>query len=157
VSDRVVSLRLTARVDEHVVLAGDDLTIRVPETFLPPGRVVLACTLRDAASNAVVATFSSADPPFDAGGSRYRLTGGDLRNFLGDTSRPASDKTLRGAVKPWLDAMLARGGLAETEAIAHLVLEAALVADGRTVPVAGGIVVTLTRRGGAATGDDDPP
>ena len=148
---------LAARVDEHVVLPADDLTIRVPDAFLPPGRVMLACTLRDAASHAVVATFSHADPPFDAAGGGYRLAGGDLRNFLGDTSRPASDKTLRGAVKPWLDAMLARGGLAEADAAAHLVLTATLVADGRSVPVGGGIDVTVTRRTGTAAADEDPP
>ena len=51
------------------------------------------------ATGATAATFSFDGLAFDARNSRYMIAGGDLRNFIGDTSRPATDKTLRGAVK----------------------------------------------------------
>ena len=75
------------------------------------------------------------------------IAGGDLRNFVGDTSRPATDKTLRGAVKPYLDALLATGGLAEDGDSVALSLTAEIVAGDRAVPVSGSVPVTATRRG----------
>ncbi len=73
--------------------------------------------------------------------------GGDLRNFVGDTSRPATDKTLRGAVKPYLDALLATGWLSQAGDSVALVLTAEIVAGERAVPVSGSLPVTATRRG----------
>ena len=78
---------------------------------------------------------------------RYVIAGGDLRNFVGDTSRPATDKTLRGALKPYLDALLAQGELAADDAALPFTLSAAIVADGQEVPIDGTIAVQATRRG----------
>jgi hypothetical protein len=75
------------------------------------------------------------------------LSGGPLRNFIGDTSRPATDKTLRGALKPWLDGQLAAGGLAAEGDTASFTLTAALVAEQQEIPIDGSVAVTATRRG----------
>jgi hypothetical protein len=83
------------------------------------------------------------------------IAGGDLRNFVGDTSRPATDKTLRGAVKPYLDSLLQQGGLGDDGDAVPLTVTAAIVAGEHEVPVAGALAVTATRRG-PATGDEPP-
>ena len=70
-------------------------------------RALLQLLLRDAATGKTAATFSFGDLPYNADRQAYVITGGPLRNLIGDTSRPATDKTLRGAVKPWLDNLLA--------------------------------------------------
>jgi hypothetical protein len=75
------------------------------------------------------------------------IAGGPLRNLIGDTSRPATDKTLRGAVKPWLDNALAEGGLATDGDTATGSLTATLVAGQQEIPIGGSIRVTATRRG----------
>jgi hypothetical protein len=75
------------------------------------------------------------------------IAGGDLRNLVGDTSRPATDKTIRGALKPYLDACLAQGRLAEDGDALPFTLSATLVADGLRVPVVGSLPLTATRRG----------
>jgi len=137
----------TARVDEFYRSACDALEIAVPATFIPPEKGVLRLVLRDEARGVTAATFSFPSPFFDGSRGRYVIAGGDLRNFLGDTSRPATDKTLRGAVKPYLDALLATGSLAADGDSVDLALSAEIVAGERAVPVAGSVPVTATRRG----------
>ena len=136
-----------ARVDEFFAATSDSLVIRVPPVFIPPPKAVLQLLMRDDATGATAATFSFDGLAFDARNSRYMIAGGDLRNFIGDTSRPATDKTLRGAVKPYLDHLLAQGQLAADGDAVPLTLTAALVAEGQEVPIGGAIAVQATRRG----------
>jgi hypothetical protein len=138
-----------ARVDEFYRSACDAIEIAVPASFIPPEKGVLRLVLRDQARGVTAATFSFPSPFFDGSRGRYVIAGGDLRNFVGDTSRPATDKTLRGAVKPYLDALLATGGLAQDGDSVDLALAAEIVAGERAVPVAGSVPVTATRRGQA--------
>ncbi|MFM7206377.1 MAG: hypothetical protein ACKO4T_06900 [Planctomycetaceae bacterium] len=137
----------SAKVDEFFSSSCDAIEIAVPDAFIPPPKATLRMMLRDATSGETAATFSSDDPFFDARRSRYVIAGADLRNFIGDTSRPATDKTLRGAVKPWLDALLLRGQLAEDGDTAPLTLVATLASGETAVPVGGEISVQATRRG----------
>ena len=136
-----------AKVDEFYGGSCEALEIEVPESFIPPPKASLRLVLRDEARGSTAATFSFADPPFDGRKGRYVIAGGDLRNFIGDTSRPATDKTLRGAVKPYLDSLLAAGGLAEDGDSVPLTLAAEIVAGEQAVPVGGRVPVTATRRG----------
>jgi hypothetical protein len=119
----------------------------MPSSFIPPAKAELRLLVRDSATGATAAGFTVADPPFDARSSCYRLAGGDLRNFVGDTSRPATDKTLRGALKPYLDHLLAEGRLADDGESAAFTVTASLVAGQQVVPIAGGLDVRVTRRG----------
>ena len=136
-----------AKMDEFFASSCDALTIRVPESFIPPAKASLRLLLRDASSGATAAAFSFDNPFFDARNSRYVIAGGDLRNFVGDTSRPATDKTLRGAVKPYLDHLLSQGQLADDGDAVPFTLSAALIAEQQEVPIAGTIAVQATRRG----------
>jgi hypothetical protein len=136
-----------ARVDEFYDASCDAIEIAVSESFIPPSKATLQLRLRDEARGVTAASFSFANPFFDGSRGRYVIAGGDLRNFVGDTSRPATDKTLRGAVKPYLDALLATGGLADDGDSVALMLTAEIVAGERAVPVAGSLPVTATRRG----------
>ncbi len=136
-----------ARVDEFYRSGCDALEIAVPASFIPPEKGVLQLVLRDQARGVTAATFSFPSPFFDGSRGRYVIAGGDLRNFVGDTSRPATDKTLRGAVKPYLDALLATGGLADDGDSVGLVLTAEIVAGERAVAVSGSVPVSATRRG----------
>ncbi|MEI6241725.1 MAG: hypothetical protein WCR51_15170, partial [Planctomycetia bacterium] len=136
-----------ARIDEFFAAEGDRLAIRAPEVFVPPAKGVLQFMLRDESTGATAAEFSFDPLAFDPRASAYVIAGGDLRNLVGDTSRPATDKTIRGALKPYLDALLAQGGLAEDGDALPFTLSATLVADGLRVPVAGSIPLTVTRRG----------
>ena len=136
-----------ARVDEFYRSACDALEIAVPDSFIPPEKGVLRLVLRDEARGVTAATFSFPSPFFDGSRGCYVIAGGDLRNFVGDTSRPATDKTLRGAVKPYLDALLATGGLAQDGESVALSLSAEIVAGERAVPVSGSVAVSATRRG----------
>jgi hypothetical protein len=136
-----------ARVDEFFAADADRIEIRAPEVFVPPARGALQFELRDESSGATAALFSFEPLAFDARAGAYVIAGGDLRNFVGDTSRPATDKTLRGALKPYLDALLARGEIANDGDTLPFTLTATLVADGQRVPVAGVIPVTVVRRG----------
>ncbi len=136
-----------ARVDEFFAADGDQLAILAPGVFVPPAKGVLQFVLRDESSGATAAEFSFDPLAFDARASAYVIAGGDLRNLVGDTSRPATDKTLRGALKPYLDALLARGEIAADGDTIPFTLTATLVADGQRVPVAGAIPLTATRRG----------
>jgi len=136
-----------ARVDEFFAADADRIEIRAPEVFVPPAGGALQFVLRDETSGATAAVFSFGPLAFDARAGGYVIAGGDLRNFVGDTSRPATDKTLRGALKPYLDALLARGEIAEDGDTLPFTLTAVLAADGQRVPVAGAIPLTVTRRG----------
>jgi len=79
------------------------------------------------------------------------IAGAQLRNFIGDTSRPATDKTLRGAVKPYLDSLLLRGGLADDGDAVPLTITVALVSGEHELPIGGEIAVQATRRGKTTT------
>ena len=136
-----------ARIDEFFVAEADQLVIRAPEAFVPPAKAALQFVLRDESSGATAAEFSFDALAFDARAGAYVIAGGDLRNFVGDTSRPATDKTLRGALKPYLDALLARGEIAADGDAIPFTLTATLVADGQRVAVAGAIPVAVSRRG----------
>jgi hypothetical protein len=136
-----------AKVDEFYTSSCDALAIAVPEAFIPPTKAALRLLVRDATSGETAATFSFDDPAFDARRSRYVIAGADLRNFIGDTSRPATDKTLRGAVKPWLDALLLRGDLADDGDDVPLTVTAELVAGDQAVPIGGELAVRVVRRG----------
>jgi hypothetical protein len=137
----------SARIDEFFAAEGDQLAIRAPEVFVPPAKGVLQFVLRDESTGATAAEFSFDQLAFDPRASAYVIAGGDLRNLVGDTSRPATDKTIRGALKPYLDAILAQGRLAEDGDALPFTLSATLVADGLRVPVAGSLPLTATRRG----------
>jgi hypothetical protein len=136
-----------ARVDEFFSSSSDAIAIRVPATFIPPAKASLRLLLRDASRGTTAATLSFDDPFFDARNSRYVIAGADLRNFVGDTSRPATDKTLRGALKPYLDHLLQQGMIAEDGESVPFELTAAIVAGQQEVPVAGSVTVQATRRG----------
>jgi hypothetical protein len=137
----------SARIDEFFAAEGDQLAIRAPDVFVPPAKGVLQFVLRDESTGATAAEFSFDQLAFDPRASAYVIAGGDLRNLVGDTSRPATDKTIRGALKPYLDACLAQGRLAEDGDSLPFTLSATLVADGLRVPVAGSLPLTATRRG----------
>jgi hypothetical protein len=136
----------SAKVDEFYSAETDTIVIRVPEYFIPPPKAELSCTLVDEATGAIAGTLGTTALPFDATRGGYRLGGTELRNFIGDTSRPATDKTLRGAVKPYLDAQLAAGRLANEGDAVNFRLTATLVAEQQEVPVDGGITINATRR-----------
>ncbi len=136
-----------AKVDEFFTTTCDAVSIAVPASFIPPPKAALRLLIRDAATGATAATFSFPDPFFDARHGRYLIAGGDLRNFVGDTSRPATDKTLRGAVKPYLDSLLQRAALDADGDAVTLTATATIVAGEHEVPVGGAIGVTATRRG----------
>jgi hypothetical protein len=137
----------SAKMDEFFSASCDAIEITVPESFIPPAKASLRLLLRDASSGVTAATFSFDEPFFDARRSRYVIAGGDLRNFIGDTSRPATDKTLRGAVKPYLDSLLSQGGLAEDGDSVPFTLTATVVANQQEVPIGGSLSVQATRRG----------
>lgn len=136
-----------ARVDEFFTASRDAIVIDTPSVFVPPAKAELQFLLRNAATGKTTATFSFGDLPYNAAQQAYVIAGGPLRNLIGDTSRPATDKTLRGAVKPWLDNVLAEGGLTTDGDIATATLTATLVAGQQEIPVGGSITVTATRRG----------
>ncbi|NDC53528.1 MAG: hypothetical protein EBZ74_04375 [Planctomycetia bacterium] len=136
-----------ARVDEFFALDADRIVITAPAVFVPPAKGALQLLVRDESSGATAAELSFEPLAFDARENAYVIAGGDLRNLVGDTSRPATDKTLRGAIKPYLDSLLARGDLADDGATLPFTLSAVLVADGRRVPVGGAIPVAVSRRG----------
>ena len=141
----------SAKVDEFFSSTCDAIEIAVPEAFIPPPKAALRLLLRDISSGATAATFAFDDPFFDARRSRYVIAGAQLRNFIGDTSRPATDKTLRGAVKPYLDSLLLQGDLADDGDAVPLAMTAALVSGEHEVPIGGEIAVQATRRGKTTT------
>ena len=141
----------SAKVDEFFSSSCDAIEITVPDAFIPPTKAALRLLVRDASSGETAATFSFDDPFFDARRSRYVIAGAQLRNFIGDTSRPATDKTVRGAVKPYLDSLLLRGGLADDGEAVPLTITAALVSGEHELPIGGEIAVQATRRGKTTT------
>ena len=141
----------SAKVDEFFSSSCDAIEIAVPDAFIPPTKAALRLLVRDASSGETAATFSFDDPFFDARRSRYVIAGAQLRNFIGDTSRPATDKTLRGAVKPYLDSLLLRGDLADDGDAVPLTITAALVSGEHELPIGGEIAVQATRRGKTTT------
>jgi hypothetical protein len=86
------------------------------------------------------------------------LAGADLRNFVGDTARPATDKTLRGAIKPYLDS-LGTGTTADGGPTVNrdLTLTAELVTDQKTIPIEGTITVEVRESNQAADPTDPIP
>ena len=147
-----------SRIDEFFSSSCDAIEIRVPVSFIPPSKASLRLLVRDASRGTTAATLSFDDPFFDARNSRYVIAGADLRNFVGDTSRPATDKTLRGGLKPYLDHLLQQGMIAEDGESVPFELSAAIVAGQQEVPVAGSVAVQATRRGKTVVEPSaDPP
>ncbi len=139
----------SARVEEFFSSTADAIAIHVPAAFVPPPRATLRIVVRDTAAGMTAATFSSDAPPFDAARRAYVIAGGDLRNFIGDTSRPATDKTLRGGLKPYLDGRLAAGELATDGDATSFVVTATLVAEQQELLIGGSLTVSARRRGRA--------
>jgi len=136
----------TWRVNEFFESAADEIVIRVPASFAPPARAAVTCLLRDDANAATAGQFSIPAPTFDARRNAYVLAGAELRNFIGDTSRPATDKTLRGAVKPYIDAVAAATPPGGTPPVDRdLTLTAQLVTEQKTIPIDGAIAVQVRR------------
>ena len=141
----------TWRVNEFFESSPDTIRIAVPSVFTAPTKATITFTLRDTATGTTAGTFSTPAPPFDARTQEYVLAGADLRNFVGDTSRPATDKTLRGAIKPYLD-NLGTGTTADGVSVVNreLTLTAVLVTDQKTIPIEGAITVTVRESNQAA-------
>jgi hypothetical protein len=141
----------TWRVNEFFEATPDTIRIAVPSVFAAPAKAALTFTLRDVATGTTAATLSIPAPSFDGRTQEYVLSGADLRNFVGDTSRPATDKTLRGAIKPYLDS-LGTGTTADGAPVVNrdLTLSAVLITDQKTVPVEGTITVTVRENNQAA-------
>ena len=158
-------LRLTAtktkagtwRVNEFFESSPDTISIAVPSVFAAPAKAAITFTLRDTATGMTAGTFSIPSPLFDARAQEYVLAGADLRNFVGDTSRPATDKTLRGAIKPYLDS-LGTGTTADGVPVVNrdLTLTAVLVTDQKTIPIEGTITVSV-RENNQAADPVEPP
>jgi hypothetical protein len=141
----------TWRVNEFFESSPDTIRIAVPSVFAAPTKATITFTLRDTATGTTAGTFSIPAPPFDGRTQEYVLAGADLRNFVGDTSRPATDKTLRGAIKPYLDSV---GTGTTTDGVPvvnrDLTLTAVLVTDQKTIPIEGTINVTVRESNQAA-------
>jgi hypothetical protein len=142
----------TWRLNEYFDAAPDALRIHVPPSFAAPSPAELRWHVRAGAKGPEVATFSTPAPHFNSAARAYLITGGDLRNFVGDTSRPATDKTLRGALKPYLDFLGSRPG-DDTGIDSDLVAVAELVSGQQVIPIDGAIEVSIRRRD---QGDDSP-
>jgi hypothetical protein len=136
-------------VDDFFFVDHDAIAIETPQAFIPPAKASIRLTLKDVgdpANRVTVATFSVPAPAFVAAARRYEISGEDLRNFVGDTGRPATDKTLRGGLKPYFDHLLATaGGDPVPDGVPKVFeIQAALVADGYVVPIKGAIDVEAT-------------
>jgi len=141
----------TWRVNEFFESSPDTIRIAVPSVFTSPTKAALTFTLRDTTTGTTAGTFSIPAPPFDARTQEYVLAGADLRNFVGDTSRPATDKTLRGAIKPYLDSV-GTGTTADGVSVVNrdLTLTAVLVTDQKTIPIEGALTVSVRENNQAA-------
>ena len=134
----------TWRVNEYFDATPDAIRIHVPASFAAPAQAELRWNVRDSSSGPVVATFATPVPHFDSSARSYVLTGGELRNYVGDTSRPATDKTLRGAIKPYLDyvgAQLPANGAQTIDR--DLVATAELVSGQQVIPISGSLGITI--------------
>ena len=137
----------TAKVDAFFTVSTPALEIAVPESFFPPAKSVLQLTLRQAGSETVAATLGSDELAFDAARRRYLIAGENLTNLVGDTSRPAGDSTLRGAVRTALDRLLLTGQLKQVGDTVVFNAAGSLVAEQQLVPIGGSLTITATRRG----------
>jgi hypothetical protein len=141
----------TWRVNEFFESSPNTIRIAVPSVFAAPTKAAITFTLRDTATGTTAGTFSIPAPSFDARTQEYVLAGADLRNFVGDTSRPATDKTLRGAIKPYLD-NLGTGITTDGVPVVNrdLTLTAVLVTDQKTIQIEGAITVAVRENNQAA-------
>ncbi len=131
-------------MNEYYESARDRIVIHAPASFAAPAEAHLRCTVRDDGTGALVATLSTPLPKFLASQREYVIGGSDLRNFVGDTSRPATDKTLRGAIKPYLDylaTMTAAGGVPTVDC--NLTLTAELVTGQQVIPIDGSVAIRV--------------
>jgi hypothetical protein len=138
----------TWRIAEYFDATPDTIAIHVPTWFTPPAQAGIRWTVRELdGKGPVVAQFTVPAPHFESAERAYVFDGGDLRNFIGDTSRPATDKTLRGALKPYLD-FVGTTIKDEPEKIEReFVATAALVAGGQSIPVDGSLTITVRYAG----------
>jgi hypothetical protein len=139
------------KINEYFQGSSDRIAIDAPTSFAAPAGAELRCTLRDEETGGTVATFSVPAPAFQSASRSYVFTGADLRNFIGDTSRPATDKTLRGAIKPYLD-NLGTGTTADGVSVVNrdLTLTAVLVTEQKTIPIEDSITVAVRESNQAA-------
>lgn len=139
------------RVAEYFESTPEKIVIRAPAHFAAPEKAELRCFVRDDETGTTVASFAVEAPPFVAARSAYVLSGGDLRNFVGDTSRPATDKTLRGALKPYVDHLDAITDDAVAPDVERtFTLTAELASGQQLIPVAGSVALRLHLLAGIA-------
>jgi len=144
------------RVNEYFESTPEKIVVEAPPHCPAAADAELHCHLRDDETGTTVATFAVAAPPLVAARSAYVLAGADLRNFVGDTSRPATDKTLRGALKPYVDHLGATAPAGTAPDVERtFTLTADLVTGQQAIPVAGSVAVRLHPLGGVA--DDSAP
>lgn len=154
-----VSIALTAsqmktgnwRVNEYFASVPESIAIRVPKWFVAPAKADINWTIREHGSpdepGTVVGKLSVPAPQFQACTPAYVFDGGELRNLVGDTSRPASDKTLRGAIKLYLDHVGSKPGATIER---DLVATAAIAAGGQSIPIEGSLEITVRKSQQAA-------
>ena len=148
--DAAVSLTTTKtktggwRMNEFFQTNSDRIRIQAPSSFAAPQNAELQCTLLDNATGKAVATFSVPAPTFHSVEREYVMTGSDLRNFVGDTSRPATDKTLRGAIKPYIDHLGSqRTDSGQPDVNCNLTLTAQLVIASQVIPIRGALAISV--------------
>jgi hypothetical protein len=134
------------RVNEYFASVPESIVIRVPKWFVAPAKADINWTIREHGSpdepGPVVGKLSVPAPQFQACTPAYVFDGGELRNLVGDTSRPASDKTLHGAIKLYLDHVGSKpGGTIERD----LVATAAIAAGGQSIPIEGSLEITVRK------------
>ena len=146
------------KIDEYFQGSTDRISITAPPSYAAPAGAEVRCTLRDERTGTTVATFSVPAPPFQSASRAYVFTGADLRNFIGDTSRPATDKTLRGAIKPYIDHLGATqdaGGLPDVAC--NLFLTAELASGQQVIPIDGSVAIRVLRSDQIAADDQPAP
>ena len=136
----------TAKTDAFFTTSNPAIEIAVPESFFPPAKPVLQLTLRAEGQPTVAATLGSDDLAYDAARRRYVIAGDNLTNLVGDSSRPAGDSTLRGAVRTAIDRLLLEGDLKQSGDRVQFTATGSLVAEQQVVPIGGSLTVTATRR-----------
>jgi hypothetical protein len=134
----------TWRVNEYFAAVPESISVRVPKWFVPPPKAEINWTIRESGQpgepGPVVGKLSTAAPHFEACTPAYVFDGAELRNLVGDTSRPATDKTLRGAIKPYLDHI---GSQPKASIDRQLLVTAALVAGGKSIPIEGTLAINV--------------
>jgi hypothetical protein len=134
----------TWRVNEYFAAVPESISIRVPKWFVPPPKAEINWTIREPGPpgepGTVIGKLSTAAPHFEACTPAYVFDGAELRNLVGDTSRPATDKTLRGAIKPYLDHI---GSQPSASINRQLFVTAALVAGGQSIPIEGTLAINV--------------